>query len=146
MRDFFRDNARDRDFDDNHAEIINGIADNAEKILETNEETQETLLETLKDIRKKLKYLDRKVDSFINPPDEKTEQEDKKEVKDHIKGLNSDPDKDKNSLQPFPVFVKSKLADVVPNKVPPKVATPVIQEEEEEEPAEDEEAPNGGDE
>jgi len=144
MRDFFRDNARDRDFDDNHAEIINGIADNAEKILEENEKTQDNMLETLKVIRKQLKHLDRKVESFINPPKEKEEKEEKEEVKDHIKRINVEDDKkkDSNSLKPFgsSVFVPSRLSNnnndaneikYVPNKTLSSPETPVIKEEDE---------------
>ena len=124
MRDFFHDNARDRDFDDNRAEIINGIADNAERILENNEGTQELLLETLKDIRKKIKHIERKINL-------KQDRHDVEQVKDHINIISAQQisltgsNKDKN---------EKYEADII-KQVPSKVG-PTISEEEE---------PNGGD-
>ena len=63
MRDFFRDNARNRDYEDNKAEIINGISENAEKAIEVNESLEDKLLAQLHEITKKLNKLEKKIDA-----------------------------------------------------------------------------------
>ena len=57
MRDFFHDNARDREFEANKAEIINGISDNVEQNAEKTEEKQEDIMDQLTAIAKQLKEL-----------------------------------------------------------------------------------------
>merc|ERR1712048_74352 len=63
MRDFFEDNARDRDFEENKAEIINGINENVETVTEQTQTLEEKSLNELQSITKRLIKLENKMNN-----------------------------------------------------------------------------------
>ena len=61
MRDFFHDNARDREFDDKKAEIIHAISDNIDSNQEMNLTKQDKILHQLSSITKQLTDVQKEV-------------------------------------------------------------------------------------
>merc|ERR1712087_406384 len=61
MRDFFHDNARDRDFEEKKAEITNGIADAVEAHKEATESMEEKLLAQLYAIKAEMEDIKSKM-------------------------------------------------------------------------------------
>jgi len=67
MRDFFRDSARDREFEENKAELINAINDNVEANNDQNAEKQDKILAALSSITKQLNELKKEIKRNKNP-------------------------------------------------------------------------------
>ena len=61
MRDFFADNARDREFEENQAEIVNSIHDGVESQAQQSESLEEKLLSQLHSISNRLIELEKKM-------------------------------------------------------------------------------------
>eukprot|EP01084_Bolivina_argentea_P313577 543028_1 len=64
MRDFFSDNARDREYKEKQPEIVNAIHDNVEQTQESAQQNQEDILKCLAAITKQLKQLQKEVQSL----------------------------------------------------------------------------------
>merc|ERR1712087_198508 len=62
MRDFFLDNARDRDYEEKKAEIVNGISDAVEAQKEATETMEEKLLAQLFKINERMSALESKLE------------------------------------------------------------------------------------